>query len=103
MRNGMVDHAESLEGVDIQIEDALDGVARQLDQIYNFAASGVDAIIVSPVDASATQAMTDAEAAGNVPLVFVNRLPINLDSLPENQVYVSSNEIESGTLSAFEA
>ena len=30
-------------------------MAKQLDQIKNFIASGVDAIIVNPVDTSATQ------------------------------------------------
>ena len=103
MRNGLTDHADSLEGVDVQVEDALDDVARQLDQINNFVASGVDAIIVQPVDTSATQAMTNAAEAAGIPLVFVNRQPINLDTLPDNQAFVASNEIESGTLAAFEA
>lgn len=102
MRNGMVEHAENL-GVDIQVEDATDDVAKQLDQINNFIASGVDAIIVNPVDTSATQAMSDAAEAAGVPLVYINRQPVNLDTLPDNQAMVASNEIESGTLSAFEA
>jgi len=102
MRNGLTDHADTLDGVDVQVEDALDDVARQLDQINNFVASGVDAIIVQPVDTSATEAMTNAAAEAGVPLVFVNRQPINLDTLPDNQAFVASNEIESGTLSAFE-
>lgn len=103
MRNGITDHADSIEGVDVQVEDALDDVARQLDQINNFVASGVDAIIVQPVDTSATQAMTNAAAEAGIPLVFVNRQPINLTTLPDNQAFVASNEIESGTLAAFEA
>ena len=60
LRNGMVKYADGLEGVDIQVEDAQDDVGKQLDQINNFVASGVDAIIVNPVDTSATQAMTNA-------------------------------------------
>lgn len=103
MRNGITDHADSIEGVDVQVEDALDDVARQLDQINNFVASGVDAIIVQPVDTSATQAMTNAASEAGIPLVFVNRQPINLATLPDNQAFVASNEIESGTLAAFEA
>ena len=82
----------------MQIEDAQNDVAKQLDQINNFVASGVDAIIVNPVDTSATQAMSDAAAAGGVPLVYVNRQPINLDTLPDNQAFVASNELDSGTL-----
>ena len=65
LRNGIQEQADGMEGVDVQIEDAQNDVARQLDQINNFVASGVDAIIVNPVDTSATQAMTQAaEAAG---------------------------------------
>jgi len=100
MRNGMVDHAASLDGVSLQVEDATDDVAKQLDQINNFVAAGVDAIIVNIVDTSAGPAMT--AAAGNTPLVFVNREPINVNDLPATQAFVASNEIESGTLEAFE-
>ena len=98
LRNGIQEIADGMEGVDVQIEDAQNDVAKQLDQINNFVASGVDAIIVNPVDTSATQAMTDAASAAGVPLVFVNRQPINMDTLPDNQAFVASDEAESGTL-----
>ena len=98
LRNGMVAQAKGMEGVNLQVEDAQNDVAKQLDQIKNFIASGVDAIIVNPVDTSATQAMSDAAAAANVPLVYVNREPINVDTLPDNQAFVASNEKDSGTL-----
>jgi len=94
LRNGMIAQSESL-GVSLQVEDAQDDVAKQLDQINNFIASGVDAIIVNAVDTSATQAMSDAAAAAGVPLVYVNRQPINVDTLPDNQAFVASNESES--------
>lgn len=102
LRNGIDDMANEMDGVDVQIEDAQNDVAKQLDQINNFVASGVDAIIVNPVDTSATTAMTAAAEAAGVPLVYVNRQPINLDTLPDNQAFVGSNEIESGTLEAFQ-
>jgi inositol transport system substrate-binding protein len=94
LRNGIQAQADAA-GLSVQIEDAQDDVAKQLDQINNFIASGVDAIIVNPVDTSATQAMTDAAAAAGVPLVYVNRQPINVDTLPDNQAFVASNESES--------
>ena len=77
-------------------------MAKQLDQINNFIASGVDAIIVNPVDTSATQAMSDAAEAAGVPLVYVNREPVNVDTLPDNQAFVASDERESGTLETIE-
>jgi len=97
LRNGIQSQADSA-GLKVQIEDAQNYVAKQLDQINNFIASGVDAIIVNPVDTSATQAMSDAAAAANIPLVYVNRQPINVDTLPDNQAFVASNEVDSGTL-----
>jgi inositol transport system substrate-binding protein len=101
LRNGIDAQSKDL-GVEVQIEDAGNDVAKQLDQIKNFAASGVKAIIVNPVDTSATQAMSDAAAAANIPLVYVNRQPINVDTLPENQAFVASNEVDSGTLETIE-
>jgi len=102
LRNGMDAHAKTLDGVTLQIEDAGNDVAKQLDQINNFVASGVNAIIVNPVDTSATQAMSDAAAAAGIPLVYVNREPVNVDSLPDNQAFVASNERDSGTLETME-
>ncbi len=96
LRNGIQTQADAA-GLAVQIEDAQDDVAKQLDQINNFIASGVTAIIVNPVDTSATQAMSDVAAAANVPLVYVNRQPINVDTLPDNQAFVASNETESSS------
>jgi inositol transport system substrate-binding protein len=101
MRNGMTAFDESSDDVSLQIEDATDDVAKQLDQINNFIASGVDAIIVNAVDTNATEAMSRAASSAGVPLVYVNRQPINMSTLPEGQAFVASNEIESGTLAAF--
>lgn len=98
LRNGMDDYAGTLDDVDIQIEDAQNDVGRQLNQIQNFISSGVDAIIVNPVDTDATIAMSNAAAEANIPLVYVNREPVNVDDLPENQAFVASDEKESGTL-----
>ena len=36
-------------------------------------------------------------AQSGIPLVYVNRQPVNLDTLPENQAFVGSNEVDSGT------
>jgi inositol transport system substrate-binding protein len=46
--------------------------------------------------------MTDAAAAAGKPLVFVNRQPVNVDTLPANQAFVASNEVDSGTLETIE-
>ncbi len=100
LRNGMEEYANTIDGLSYQQVDATDDLAKQIDQVKNFVASGVDAIIVNIVDTSAGAAVS--AAAGNVPLVYVNREPDNVNELPPSQAFVASNEIESGTLSAFE-
>lgn len=97
LRNGMVEYVNGLDGVSIQVEDGQDDMARQLDQINNFIASGVDAIIANPVDTDATVAMTQAAESAGVPLVYVNREPINVSTLPDSQAFVGSDEVDSGT------
>ena len=66
MRIAMTDHAATLDGIDMQVEDATDDVGKQLNQIQNFIAAGVDAIIVNAVDTDATVAMSKAAADAGV-------------------------------------
>ena len=97
LRNGMQDYAKEKNGVNLQVEDAQNDVSKQLSQIQNFIAQGVDAIIVNPVDTDATPAMTKLAVAAGVPLVYVNRMPSD-NPLPAKVSFVGSNETDSGTL-----
>jgi inositol transport system substrate-binding protein len=101
LRNGIADYAKE-KGVEAQIEVAEKDPAKQLSQIQNFIASGVTAIIINPVDTDATSAQSKLAADAGIPLVYVNRQPVNMDSLPDNQTFVGSNEVDSGTLEAKE-
>jgi len=103
LRNGMQDYAGTLNGVTLQVEDATNDVGKQQSQIQNFAASGVAAVIVNAVDTDATTAMSAVAAQAGIPLVYVNRLPVNADTLPANQAYAVSDENQAGTLQAEEA
>lgn len=98
LRNGMIDYGKDQKGVTLQVEDAQNDVAKQQSQIQNFIASGVSAIIVNPVDTDATVALSKLASDAGIPLVYVNRQPVNVDTLPEKQAFVASNEEESGTL-----
>lgn len=42
--------------------------------------------------------MSNAAEAAGIPLVYVNYEPVNVDSLPNKQAFVASDERESGTL-----
>lgn len=98
LRNGMIKHSEDQKDVLVQVEDAQNDVGKQLSQIQNFIASGVDAIVVNAVDTDATVAMSKAAEEAGIPLVYVNRQPVNVEELPKDQAFVASDEKESGTL-----
>ena len=101
LRNGMQDTAAE-KGIEVQVEDAQNDVGRQLSQIENIVDSGDEAIIVVPVDTDATMAMTAAAEAAGIPLVYVNRQPVNVDDLPERQAFVGSEERQAGMLETTE-
>ena len=99
LRDGMQARAKE-KGAGIQVEDAQNDVAKQLDQIKNFIASGVDAIIVNPVDTNrATQAMSrkPPRPASRWSTSTANRSDMST-RCPRTRPIVGSNEVESGTL-----
>lgn len=96
VRNGL-DEAAKKEKVQIQLEDAQGDVVRQLNQVQGFLNQKMDAIIVLPVDTSATANITRATVEAKVPLVYVNRHP-DERNLPKGVVTVASNDIEAGQL-----
>jgi inositol transport system substrate-binding protein len=95
LRQSMEERAAQTE-TELQFADAQKDIGRQLDQVQNFIAQGVDAIVVNPVDSNSTEAITAAASAAGVPLIYVNRSPRG--EMPEGVVFVGSNEKESGTL-----
>ena len=97
LRNGMGKYAESQKDISLQFEDAQGDVGKQLNQIQNFIAQKVDAIIVNAVDTDATPKMTKLATSAGIPLVYVIRMPAD-KSLPAKVAYVGSNEVDSGTL-----
>lgn len=97
LRNGIQAAAKD-QNVEVQIEDAKSGIGNQLNQVQNFIASGVNAMIINPVDTDATVSISDDAKAAGIPVVYVNRQPINVDLLPKNQAFVGSDEKVSGTL-----
>ncbi|MFV0360743.1 substrate-binding domain-containing protein [Tropicimonas sp.] len=102
LRHGIIDRAEEL-GLEIQVEDSDRDVGKQLNQVSNFLASGVDGIIVTLADTSAAPGITQAAETAGTPLVYVNMTPVNVDNLPDDEVYVGSDELEAGRLGAEEA
>ena len=97
MRDYMATHAKELPDVTLQFEDAQGDVVRQLNQVQNFAAQGMDAIIVNAVDTAATQKLTPNAQHAKIPLVYVNRRP-EFKEVPAGVGYVGSDEIKAGEI-----
>lgn len=102
LRGGLEARAEELGNVELLVEDAQGDIARQQSQIENFIAAGVDGMIIIPVDADASVAMSKTAEAAGIPMVFTNNQPSNLDELPSNQAFVGSDQIEAGSIGARE-
>jgi ribose transport system substrate-binding protein len=98
LRNGMEARAAELGDVTLQVEDAVNDPSIQLNQVSNFIASRVDAIIIAAVDAESTPGMSALADAAGIPIVYANHPPADIDALPEKGAFVGSNEVDSGTL-----
>ena len=72
-------------------------IKKQLNQIQNFAAQEMDAIVVNPVDTMATPKMTKLVTDVGIPLIYVNLKPAE-ETLPKGVAYVGSDENISGKL-----
>lgn len=97
LKNGTLDAAKK-SGATVQVEDAQADVGKQLSQIQNFIAQKVDAIIVNPVDTDVTPKITKMVTDAKIPLVYVNRKPVDFAKLPAGVAFVASDEKVSGTL-----
>ena len=96
LREAMEKRAKEL-GVKIQFEHAQVDIGKQLNQIQNFVAQKMNAIIVNPVDTTATPNMTKLATDAGIPLVYVNLKPAE-ETLPQGVAYVGSDENVSGKL-----
>lgn len=90
-------------GIEYTYADAGEDILKQQDQIKAFVAEGVDAIVVVPVDTSATEPIIDITKEAGIPVIFVNRNPfsdIEVEDIPENAYYVGSESIDAGLFQA---
>jgi len=95
VRDAITDWGKKHPDVELTIVDANNDTAKQVGQVENFLAQGVDAVVILPVDTAATGPMTKSVVAAGKALVYVNRLPSNL---PKSVVYCGSNSIEAGIM-----
>ncbi|MDP3843797.1 MAG: sugar ABC transporter substrate-binding protein [Oxalobacteraceae bacterium] len=95
VRNAMSKEGEA-QKVRLQFEDARGDVGRQISQVQNFIAQRVSAIIVNPTDTSATRSITNAARKAGIPIVYVNRKPV--EKMGQGAVFVGSDSLVAGRL-----
>jgi inositol transport system substrate-binding protein len=81
LREGLQARASTLEGVNLQIEDAQTDVSKQRSQVDNFIAAGVDAIIMTLADTSASPGISEAAAKAGIPVGYLDLEPENVAKL----------------------
>ena len=95
VRDAMTKWASTHPDVELTIVDAAGDTAKQMGQVENFLAQGMDAVVILPVDTTATGPMTKGIVKAGKPLVYVNRKP---EKLPKGVVYVGSKSIDAGVM-----
>jgi ABC-type sugar transport system, periplasmic component len=84
----------------VAVTDAQNDQNKQNDQIGQMLDAGVDVLIVNPVDRTAAVYLIQMAAKREVPIVFINREPLQSDlDLYEHAYYVGIDPKEQGTLS----
>jgi inositol transport system substrate-binding protein len=95
VRDAITKWAGAHPDLQLTIVDGADDTAKQVGQVENFLAQGMDAVVILPVDTSATGPVTKAVLKARKPLVYVNRKPENL---AKGVVYCGSKSIEAGIM-----
>lgn len=95
MRAGAEAEAEKA-GVDLAVTDAQDDASQQADHLLDFTGTGVDAIVVNPVDSEAAATQVRAAGDADIPVVAADREVTGADTAS----LVASDNTEGGRMAA---
>ncbi|MFG2132305.1 substrate-binding domain-containing protein [Streptomyces sp. NPDC048751] len=95
IRAGAQAEAKKL-GVDLTVTDAQNDASQQANQLQNFTSSGLDAIVVNPVDSDAAAPSVRAAGKAKIPVIAVDR-GVNQAT---TDALVASDNIAGGELAA---
>ena len=85
--------------VHLDVEEAKGNQYTQNNQVERFIALDCDVLCINPVDRTAASAVIDKAMAGNVPVVFFNRQPVEEDMNRWDELYyVAASAKESAVL-----
>lgn len=93
MADGMQEKADEL-NVNLSMQDSSNDTGKLIQFVETAKNAGEDAAVVFPIDSETIPTIIDA--AGDMPIVFVNRAPEDLGYLSGNTAYVGSQEWEAG-------
>ncbi|MCI8506481.1 MAG: substrate-binding domain-containing protein [Lachnospiraceae bacterium] len=93
LADGMQAKANELK-VELSMQDAANDTGKLIQFVETAKNAGEDAVVVFPIDSETIP--TIIEAAGDMPVVFVNRAPDDLGYLTGKSAYVGSEEWEAG-------
>ena len=93
LADGMQVRADEL-NVELSMQDAANDTGKLIQFVETAKNAGEDAVVVFPIDSETIP--TIIEAAGDMPVVFVNRAPDDLGYLTGKSAYVGSQEWEAG-------
>lgn len=86
-------------GCEVTVVDGKNDQAEQTNQVNSFIANGVDVLIVNLVQSSAAATVIELAKAADIPVVFINREPIEADmALWDKISYVGADARQSGTM-----
>ncbi|WP_017608985.1 ABC transporter permease/substrate-binding protein [Nocardiopsis xinjiangensis] len=95
MRDGAEEEAEEA-GVELTITDAQDDPSQQANQIQNFVSTGVDTMVINPVDSDAVGPPVRRANDAGIPVVAADRAVNDA----ETEALVTSDNVEGGRLAA---
>jgi len=95
MKEGAQEEAEAA-GVDLTVTDAQNDASQQANQLENFTSSGVDSVIVNPVDSDAVGPGVRSANKADIPVVAADR-GVNK---AETATLVASDNVAGGKLAA---
>jgi methyl-galactoside transport system substrate-binding protein len=98
VRNVIQQNANTAGGVTLRWADSQNAQPTQNDQVDQFIAQNVSALLINPVDRTAAASIVDKARARNIPVVFFNREPEQADIMRWERVfYVGAKAEDSGT------
>lgn len=99
LREGVERYAQEDQALHVTLADAAGDAAIVINQIDNFIAQKVDAVVMQPTDRKIVKAVGKKLKEAGIPLVVMNHYPEE-DALPYLSAYIGSREREAGLLQA---